>query len=346
MGRFPSPGHVDAEPMASHGYPAGPEAGYASTRFPAMPVTQEGRSRRVWLIAAPVVAAAAGIAILIAFTASGDDEKRSSKTAAGAERVALDGGVTGSGAAAASSGSAGSGAGTGAVAGDPGTPVVPALSPSLAPGAAEVRIGRIEHPVVAVVVASTDGAVERIHVKAGGSVTTGQKLYSLRAGKGVRSSEAIVISPAAGRIERRAARGDRVAKGDVLAQLVDSDRWLVIADLRSDQVTTGWSCTIATSEGRNRAPCRVESVQRLSGEQSRATVTVATDQAAWLQGGEQALLLRLIPPGAPEDPPTPTEGSSAPVRAPDRAGSPKVPDRSAKDAASASTDRRGPDAGP
>lgn len=341
-GGFPSPDYPGADPMGSQGYPTGPDAGHASSRFPAMPVARPGRSGRFWLIVAAIVSAAAGIAILVGYAASGSNDGGGAGSAAAISAGA--GGVKadGSGSTAAAAGTPGPGAAT-----DPDASGVPALSAALAPGAAEVRVGRIEHPVVAVVVASTDGAVERIHVKAGGSVTTGQKLYSLRAGKGVRSSEAIVSSPAAGRIERRAARGDRVARGDVLAQLVDPDQWLVIADLRSDQVTTGWSCTIATAEGRNRAPCRVESVQRLSGERSLATVTVATAQAGWLQGGVQPLLLRLIPPGgAPEEPTTPTEGSTATGGSSKAAGGASGPTGSpAKDAASPSADGRGPDAG-
>ena len=305
-----------------------------------MPAARAARSGRFWLVVATIVATAAGIAILIGYAASGSDgyQAQPDPASAGAGSISPDGGGVAHRLPATAAAATGPGAGT--AAGDPGAGRVPALSAALGPGAAEVRVGHIEHPVVAVVVASTDGAVERIHVKAGGSVTTGQKLYSLRAGKGVRSTEAIVSSPAAGRIERRAARGDRVSKGDVLAQLVDPDQWLVIADLRSERVTTGWSCTIATPEGRNRAPCRVESVQRLGAEQSRATVTVATAQAVWLQGGEQPLLLRLIPPGAAaEEPPTPTEGAS---KAPGGATAPTG--RAAKDASS-SPAGGGPDAG-
>jgi hypothetical protein len=195
------------------------------------------------------------------------------------------------------------------VAGAPGAEMCPdgrPCPPGLGAGAAasaplaaavEARVTRVEHPVVAVAEAPASGEVERVHVKAGGAVTTGQKLYTLREGKGgVRDAEAVVNAPAAGRIERRAARGDQVRKGDVLAQLVDPAVWLVISDLTSDAVTMEWTCQVSTAEGRNRAPCRVESVQRLGGEQSRLTASVISDVASWLQGGGQELVLALAPP--------------------------------------------------
>ncbi|HWM86125.1 MAG TPA: hypothetical protein VNO33_09810, partial [Kofleriaceae bacterium] len=105
-------------------------------------------------------------------------------------------------------------------------------------------------------------------------------------------------------IERRAARGDRVQKGDVLAQLVDPSVWLVIADVTSEEISTTWSCHVSTAEGRNSAPCRIEGVQRLGAQQSRVTATAMSDAAGWLQGGGQELLLALTPPAGAADTPT------------------------------------------
>jgi biotin carboxyl carrier protein len=176
------------------------------------------------------------------------------------------------------------------------TPPPPAAA---ATGSIETRVKTVEHPVLAVAVAPLSGDVERVHVKAGGSVTTGQKLYTLRDGRGARSSESTVEAPVAGRIERRAARGDSVRKGDVLAQLVDPAMWTMVADTRSEAVGPQWSCVVSTIEGRNRAPCRVESVQQLGGPQSRVTATVVAEVAGWLQGGGQELSLSLAPPAPP-----------------------------------------------
>ncbi len=192
-------------------------------------------------------------------------------------------------------------------------PVVPASGP--ATGSIEARVKTMEHPVLAVAVAPLSGQVERVHVKAGGSVTTGQRLYTLRDGRGARASESTVEAPAAGRIERRAARGDSVRKGDVLAQLVDPAMWTLVADMSSDAVGPQWSCVVSTVEGRNRAPCRIEGVQQLGGQQSRATATVVAEVASWLQGGGQELMLSLAPPTATSAPPEPvaaTEPSAKP----------------------------------
>ncbi|HTE54846.1 MAG TPA: biotin/lipoyl-containing protein [Kofleriaceae bacterium] len=260
---------------------------YASGPIPRVPDRPaRARTARFWLgVVAAIGVGATAIGVLVGYLAfGGDDDAQPTASIAGRADDASSAKV---------------------VDGEPGAAIQPAASAvgagartgtALDPGAAEVRVTRIEHPVVAAAVAATDGEVERIHVKAGGSVTTGQKLYTLRAGRGVRAAEAVVSAPAAGRIERRAARGDHVEKGDVLAQLVDPALWLVVADLSSDNVTTAWSCTVSTAEGRNRAPCRVESVQRLGGQNSRATASVASDVALWLQGGGQELLLKLTPP--------------------------------------------------
>ncbi len=182
----------------------------------------------------------------------------------------------------------------------PTTPAaVEAAAPGSVTGSIEARVKTVEHPVLAVAVAPLSGNVERVHVKAGGSVTTGQKLYTLRDGRGARASESTVEAPAAGRIERRAARGDSVRKGDVLAQLVDPGMWTLVADMSSEQVGPQWSCVVSTVEGRNRAPCRVEGVQKLGGPQSRVTATVVAEVAGWLQGGGQELVLSLAPPALP-----------------------------------------------
>ena len=140
------------------------------------------------------------------------------------------------------------------------------------------------------------GEVARVHVKAGGTVTTGQKLYTLRDGTGVRAAEVAVEAAAAGRIERRAARGEKVQKGTVLAQLVDPEVWQVVADVSSEDVATSWSCAVASGDGRERAPCRVEGVQKLGAEQSRVTASVSAS-AAWLQRGGE-LVLSVSPTGA------------------------------------------------
>jgi hypothetical protein len=196
---------------------------------------------------------------------------------------------------------------------------VKVVAPSEPPrtGSVEARINRVEHPVVAAAQAPTSGEVERVHVKAGGSVTTGQKLYTLREGKGARGVEAVVSAPAAGRIERRAARGDRVEKGDVLAQLVDPAVWLLGADVATDDPTVTWSCQVSTAEGRDRAPCRIESVQDLGGKQSRVTASVVAEVAGWLQGGGQELTLALSPPAGVAIKPSSPEPTDKAVAASD-----------------------------
>jgi biotin carboxyl carrier protein len=187
-------------------------------------------------------------------------------------------------------------------------------------GRIEARVKTVEHPVLATAVAPVSGEVERVHVKAGGAVTTGQRLYTLREGKGARAVETTVEAPAAGRIERRAARGDSVQKGDVLAQLVDPAVWNLVADLTSDDVNTEWSCEVSTIEGRNRASCRIEGVQRLGGQQSRVTATVGAEAATWLQGGGQELLVALSPTDSPAlssaAPAGATAGATTPSSAP------------------------------
>jgi Tetratricopeptide repeat len=176
-------------------------------------------------------------------------------------------------------------------------PAAPRAAPRPVPaGSLKARVRTIEHPVVAVAEAPIDGEVARVHVKAGGAVTTGQKLYTLRDGTGVRAAEIAVEAAAAGRIERRAARGEKVQKGTVLAQLVDPEVWQVVADMSSEEVGTAWSCAVASADGRERAPCRIEGVQKLGAEQSRVTAS-ASASAAWLQRGGE-LVLSVSPPGS------------------------------------------------
>jgi biotin carboxyl carrier protein len=234
-------------------------------------------------------------------------------------------------------------AGSSGAAADPpaaGATTTKVTAPSEGPsrtGAVEARVNRVEHPVVAAAQAPTSGEVERVHVKAGGSVTTGQKLYTLREGKGARGVEAVVSAPAAGRIERRAARGDKVEKGDVLAQLVDPAVWLLSADLTTDDPTVSWTCQVSTAEGRNRAPCRIESRQNLGGGQSRVTASVVAEVASWLQGGGQELLLALSPPAgvaikpSSPEPPGGTETRTAAASDGDKTGSDDKDDAKGKD---------------
>ena len=213
---------------------------------------------------------------------------------------------------------------------------VEAAAPGPATGSIEARVKTVEHPVLAVAVAPLSGNVERVHVKAGGSVTTGQKLYTLRDGRGARASESTVEAPAAGRIERRAARGDSVRKGDVLAQLVDPGMWMLVADMSSEQVGPKWSCVVSTIEGRNRAPCRVEGVQQLGGPHSRVTATAVAEVAGWLQGGGQELVLALAPPASPAGATSPE-----PVAASEPAG-PAPSDDDTEAAAAAPSEPSGP----
>jgi len=288
---YPAPGSTG--PFPQFGPPA------ASGYGPAVAWLGAGRSRSFLIgVASAFAAAFTGLGLLVGFLAFGGGGAAARATPPGAAPGAA------ASAAPASAPVPGDAAGkrggeAPAPAARPAAAVAAAPASGAMPGRIETRVKTVEHPVLATAVAPVSGEVERVHVKAGGAVTTGQKLYTLREGKGARAVETTVEAPAAGRIERRAARGDSVQKGDVLAQLVDPSVWNLVADMTSEDVNAEWSCEVSTIEGRNRAPCRIEGVQRLGGQQSRATASVGAEAAGWLQGGGQELLVFLSPTDSP-----------------------------------------------
>ena len=171
------------------------------------------------------------------------------------------------------------------------------VPPSAAPKsttAASARVSAIERPVVAVVIAPQAGQVGKLHARAAAHVKAGARLYTIKGGKN--APDSIVDAPKAGRLEVRAAEGDAVAEGDVLALLVDPDAWLLIADLTGDALAPTWRCEVASGDGVSRSPCRIESVQPLGGGRLRATAGVAARDAGWLKGNEPDLSLTLSPP--------------------------------------------------
>jgi biotin carboxyl carrier protein len=162
--------------------------------------------------------------------------------------------------------------------------------------AATARVSAIERPVLVVVTAPATGQVRKLHARAAAHVKAGARLYTIEGDKKAKTPDTIVEAPKAGRLEVRAAEGDAVAEGDVLALLVDPDAWLLLADLTGDALAPTWRCEVASGDGVSRSPCRIESVQPLGGGRLRATARVAARDAGWLKGDESDLSLTFNPP--------------------------------------------------
>ena len=156
------------------------------------------------------------------------------------------------------------------------------------------HITAIERPVLATVTAPAAGQVSKLHARAAAHVKAGAKLYTLK-GK-ADSPDTVIEAPRAGRFELRAAEGDKVAEGDVLALLVDPDAWLLVADLTGDAIVPSWRCEVTSGDRVSRSPCTIQSVQPLGGGRVRATARVAARDAGWLKGDESDLSLGLAPP--------------------------------------------------
>ncbi len=171
----------------------------------------------------------------------------------------------------------------------------PVVKPS-GTAASSARVSAIERPVLAVVAAPAAGQVAKLHARAAAHVKAGSKLYTIKGDKKAKAPDSIVEAPRAGRFEVRAAEGDKVAEGDVLALLVDPDAWLLFADLAGDAVAPTWRCEVASGDGVSRSPCRIESTQPLGGGRLRATARVVARDAGWLKGDETDLSLTLTPP--------------------------------------------------
>jgi hypothetical protein len=187
------------------------------------------------------------------------------------------------------------GAVTPLVARDAGSTGADASAPRATAGATTsiAHVTAIERPVLAAVTAPAAGQIDKLHARAAAHVKAGARLYTL---KKAGTPDTVIEAPRAGRFEVRAAEGDKVAEGDILALLVDPDAWLLVADLTGDAIAPSWRCEVTSGDRVSRSPCVVQSVQPLGGGRVRATARVAARDAGWLKGDESDLSLGLTPP--------------------------------------------------
>jgi hypothetical protein len=53
---------------------------------------------------------------------------------------------------------------------------------------------------------------------------------------------------------------------------------------------------VASGDGANKSPCRIDSVEHLGGGRTRVTVRVAGREAGWLKGDEKDLTVTTTAP--------------------------------------------------
>lgn len=109
-----------------------------------------------------------------------------------------------------------------------------------------------------------------------------------------RGREVAVTAPAAGPLHRVAADAAAVARGEVLAQLLDPASWRLLVELPGERPPAGAACEVAGDAEAERAPCRLVTVRDLGGRQE-VTVAVESRAAPWLELA-RAPWLRLGPP--------------------------------------------------
>ncbi|MBK9518591.1 MAG: hypothetical protein IPO09_14815 [Anaeromyxobacter sp.] len=136
-----------------------------------------------------------------------------------------------------------------------------------------------------------------------------------------RGREVAVTAPAAGPLHRVAADAASVARGEVLAQLLDPASWRLLVELPGEGPPAGAACEVAGDAEAERAPCRLLTVRDLGGRQE-VTVAVESRAAPWLELA-RAPWLRLGPPPAAAQPPSAAPRSTAQAPAAPPPGAPR-----------------------
>ena len=165
--------------------------------------------------------------------------------------------------------------------------------------------------MLATIEAPIAGHITRIHARRGATVSPDAHLFTVR-GDRRHAAEQDVTAPAAGRLEPRVEQGSDVRRGQLLAVLVDPDRWRIVTDVPRAGIGLDWSCRVADRSQPTPASCTVESAQTLAADQTRVSLTVASDAAAWMRGADQPLRVTLSPPAAA----TAAEPAQAPANPP------------------------------
>lgn len=177
----------------------------------------------------------------------------------------------------------------------PGQPGCAELPPTQE-GVILAKSTRLDRPVLTTIEAPVAGTVVRSHVKDQAVVDKGDKLFTVRAAATRdRPRQRTVEAPVAGLISGPLARGKDIDEGASLALVLDHTTWLVSVEVSSDAVRPPWFCVATTPDQTHRAPCRIDSTERL-GNRSRVDVRIRSADAPWLIVPDHPLIIELAPP--------------------------------------------------